>query len=76
MDFLLMGCQLLFRRRGGALGAAFLFHVHGAIRDFVVDLFNFQSEVEFLGVLGVFFKERVPLGFQVVAFFLPDTCNG
>jgi hypothetical protein len=62
--------------RGGALGAAFLFDVHGAICDFVVDLFDFESEVKFLGMLGVFFEKRVTLRFQIVAFFLPNSDNG
>lgn len=58
------------------LGAAFLFDVLGAIGDFVVEAFDFQSETEILGMLCVFFEERIPLGFQIVAFFLPDTGFG
>jgi hypothetical protein len=62
--------------RGGALGTAFLFDMLGAIGDFVVDFLDFECEVKFLGVLGVFFEKRVTPGFQIVAFFLPDSGNG
>jgi hypothetical protein len=64
-----------FGRRGGALGAAFVLHVLGAIGDFVVDFLDFQSEMKFLGMLCVFLKKRIAFSFQVVAFFLPDPCN-
>jgi hypothetical protein len=52
-----------------------MLYVLGAIGNFVVDLFNFEGEVKFLGMLCVFFEKRVTFGFQVVAFFLPDTRN-
>ncbi len=69
----LLICELKFFGGGGALGAAFLFHVLGAIGDFVVDFFDFEREVKILGMLCVFFEERIAFGFQVVAFFLPGT---
>jgi hypothetical protein len=64
----------LLGRRSGTLGTAFLLDVLGAVGNFVVDLLDFEREVKLLGVLGVFFEERVAFGFQIVAFFLPDSC--
>lgn len=65
----------LFGGCGGTLGASFMLYVLGAIGDFVIDLLDFKGEVKFIGMLCVFFEKRVTFGFQVVAFFLPDTCN-
>ena len=67
--------QLFLGWRGGALGAAFVFHVLGAIGDFIVDLLDFQSEMKFFRMFCVFLEKRISFSFQVVAFFLPDPCN-
>ena len=72
---LLMWRQLFFGWRGGALGAAFVFYVLCAIGDFIVDLFDFQSEMKFSRMLCIFLEKRISFRFQVVAFFLPDPCN-
>ena len=52
-----------------------MLHVLSAIGNFVIDLFDFEGEVKFFGVFCVFFEKRVTFGFQVVAFFFPDTSN-
>ena len=75
-EFLLRGGLKFPGGGGGALGAAFLFDVLGAIGNFVVEALDFQSETKILGMLCIFFEERIPLGFQIVAFFLPDTGFG
>jgi len=59
---------------GSALGTAFLLDVLGAIGNFVVDFFDFEREMKFLGMFCVLFEKRVALGLEVVAFFLPDSC--
>jgi hypothetical protein len=64
----------LLGRRSGTFRTAFLFDVLGAVGNFVVDLFDFEGEVKFLGMFRILFEERVALGLQVVAFFLPDSC--
>ena len=53
-----------------------MFHVLCAIGDFIIDLFDFQSEVKFLRMLCVFLEKRITFSFQIVAFFLPDPSNG
>jgi len=48
----LLGSYMEFLGWGsGALGASFLFHVLGALGNFVVDLFDFEGEVKFTGML-------------------------
>jgi hypothetical protein len=58
---------------GALLGAAFLFDVLGAVGDFIIEGFDFSGEVKILRVFGVGGEERIPLGFQFVAFLFPDT---
>ena len=70
---LLSGDEFAGGGGGALLGAAFLFDVLGAVGDFVVEILDFAGEVEILRVFGVGREERVPLGFQVVAFLLPNT---
>jgi len=50
-------------------------HLLRAIGNFVVDLFDLEGQMKFLGMLCIFFEKRVTFGFQVVAFFLPDSGN-
>lgn len=61
--------------RGGALRASFLFHMLRAIGNFVVDPFDLQRQLKFLGMVRVFLEKRVPLALQVVPFFLPNSCH-
>jgi hypothetical protein len=54
--FLLGGGVEFLGWRGGALGAAFLFYVLRAVGNFVVHLFDFESQVKILGMLGILFE--------------------
>ena len=61
--------QLL--RGGGQLGgggsgplcSSFLFYLLGELGNFVIDRFDFSSQVKILRVPGIGFEQRVPLGF-------------